>query len=428
MPGLSLVNAGVGLLLPMLLTPQQFGRYAIIVTLFQYGLIFDLGMSQLTDRRVPLLLSASRAAERRVLVDSILWIRLLIAATVLLGGAAIIGLLSTMGDLFLPPIATLLSLTAGIFFMVTLGPASVYRAASNRRMFGNINIALMLVLAIARPAGLLGGGVTGCFVALAGGYAALAFYVQRGMRPSLQNRPTIRGALALVGAGLPLFLSSFSWAFYMTANRWVVSTLADATEMGQFAFGSNVVTLIVGAVGSLGQFYYPRIVAQCGEGDRSLVSPRLGRDICALAAGVTVMTTAGILIGPPLIAVFYPHFVASIPAVLLLLLATPALTVASWLMPIALSTTGRPWVEALVVYPGALLILLVATWLGYGAAGVSGAALGLAVSAAPLLGLQLLTLRSAGLLAWRECAMIFTVSATATILLLGVVLGRDYFF
>ena len=417
MPALSAVNAGVGLLLPRLLEPAEFGRYAVVVTLFQYGLIFDIGLSQLTDRRVPLLLGSDQHEALARFRNHVLWTRLYLAAVLLAGGAAaflaVQGWAMRGGSDF-PAGAGFLSLAAGVFFMLVLGPGSFFRATSDRRGFGCINIAVMLILAVARPVGILLGGIVGCFALLGAAYAALAVRVQAAMPLSRAGRPAPADAAKLLLQGFPLFLTSFVWAFYMTANRWVVSGLANDLEVGHFAFGSNVVTLTVGAIGGLAQFYYPRIVTRCAAEGPFAVSARIKRDFCIMAVAIGLPTVVGILAGPALIAAFYPKFMASATVVQLLLLAVPSLVVASWLMPVSLSTADHPWVEGLVVYPVALAVLLAVTRMGFGLDGIRGAAFGLVASAAPLLVLQLWTLRLARLLTWEDAAAILATTAAVT--------------
>lgn len=416
-PALNALNAAVGLLLPLLLDPVEFGRYAIVVTLFQYGLIFDIGLSQLTDRRVPVLIARDRRRELDDFTQAVLWTRLYVAAATLLGGGAALAAMEARGALPFTLGAGLLSLAAGLCFMLALGPASFHRAASNRRVFGRISITSGLVLALARPAGVLAGGITGCFALLALGYGGLALAVQARMRPLRAARPGARQAGRLLLQGLPLFLASFVWAFYMTANRWVVSLLAPEEELGHFAFGCNVVTLLVGAVGALSQFYYPGVVARAAAGGDFSVSRRVGREFAAMAAALAAPCAAGILLGPVLVGLLYPKFADSVPAMRLLLVSVPGLCVAAWLMPIALSTAARPWAEGLFVYPVGLAVLLAVTWAGYGRGGITGAAYGAAVSAVPLLALQLGALRAARVLLWRDAAAIFAAAVGAGALL-----------
>lgn len=398
MPGLSAVNAAVGLLLPALLGPAQFGQYAIAVTLFQYGLILDLGMSQLLDRRLPLLMDDGATPQRQAFVHDVLWIRLYTAATALALGAAGLAGAAMLGSLPFPIEAGILSLAAGLAFMLALGPMCVWRATSQRVPFARWNVACALILAVGRPAGMIAGGLLGCFGALAVGYAALATRLNWSMPLRHAKLPGPRLTARLLAEGAPLFATSFVWAFYMTANRWVVSILAQQVELGQFAFGSNVVYLIVGTVGALAQLHYPAIVTRAAAGARHAVSAQLCRDLSLLAVLMTVPSAVGIAAGPRLIDIFYPTFAGAELSVQRLLVAVPALVVASWLMPLSLSTAARPWIEGVLIYPAALVVLVAATWLGFAGGGIAGAAWGLAASAMPLVAMQLVNLRQIGLL------------------------------
>lgn len=413
MPALTVLNAGVGLLLPMLLEPVAFGQYALVVTLFQYGLIFDLGLSQLTDRLVPRMLGIEHANTLAGFRQQVLWTRLYLAVLLLAGGSAGALLINHRSAEF-PAGSAWLSLVAGVAFMVLMGPTSFYRAASDRRTFWRVSVAINLILAVARPVGLISGGIMGCFAMLGLAYAALAGQLQAGMPLDWTARPGVRASFGLLGRGLPLFLTSFAWAFYLTANRWVISGAATDIELGHFAFGSNVVTLIVGAAGALGQFYYPRIVTRAATAGPYGVSASVRRDFCRLAAASGVVTGVGMVLGPTLIGLLYPKFLPSIPVVQPMLLAVPSLVVASWLMPLSLSTALRPWREGVIVYPTALAVLVAATWTGYRVNGIAGAGWGLVASALPLLALQLGTLSVAALLRTRDAAQIIAVSTGVT--------------
>ncbi len=413
-PGLSLVNAGVGLLLPMLLEPVAFGEYALIVLLFQYGLVFDLGLAQLTDRHVPLLLAAQDRGILAGFRQSVLWTRIYIAG-VLLGLGAVLAVIEHGRSPSFPAFAGFLSLFAGVAFMLVLGPGSFYRAGSDRRTFGQITIAVMLILAVGRPLGLALGGIGGCFALLGLLYAGVVGWAHAGMPARWDGRPRLGRSLGLIRQGAPLFLTSFVWAFYLTANRWIVSWLGSGEEVGHFAFGSNIVTLIIGAVGSLSQFYYPRIAARFAAEGRYAVSAVVRRDVGLLAVAIAIPTMIGIAAGPALIGLVYPKFVQSVPVVRLLLLAMPSLVVASWLMPLAISIGVRPWFSGLVVYPGALLIQLAVTAAGYRLNGIGGAAAGLVASALPLLLLQLWTLQRAGLLRAGHAGSLLAITAAVTV-------------
>jgi O-antigen/teichoic acid export membrane protein len=421
-PALSGLNALVGLMLPALLGPVAFGQYALAVTLFQYGLIFDFGVAQLIDRRVPVLLAAGRRHDLAAFVNAMLWLRLYIAGMSMLAGGLALAGLATWDRLPFGLASGVLSLGAGLAFMVALGPVGVHRASSDREGFAVSNGALMAILAVARPVGVVLDGVAGCFAALAACYAAAAGVMQWHMPPRAADRLRLAAVPAILAQSAPLFVTSLIWAFYMTANRWVVSLDAPQMELGYFAFGSNVVYLIVGSIGVLAPFYYPAMTSALAIGVDFCVSRRLLRDMTGLVALIGAATLAGILVGPYFVELLYPKFAGSAAVMRLLLVAVPALGLATWLMPLALSVARRPWVQGLLVYLLALAVLMAVTHAGYARGGITGAAFGLSASAIPLVGLQLAALRAGHVVTGRHAALLFaTVSACTALLAVAVI-------
>ncbi len=248
-------------------------------------------------------------------------------------------------------------------------------------------------------------------------YAALALWLLSDLHFAPGQQPGFRRSWSLLVEGFPLLITSLVWAFYLTANRWVMSYLVPQTELGRFAFGTNIVCLIVGAIGSMAQFYYPKIVRRFAAEGAFSVSYTVVRDFAVLAVLVSVPTALGITIGPWLIDHVYPKFVGSEAAVRLFLVALPSLVVASWLMPLSLSTAARPWVEGILVYPVALALLMATTRLGFAFGGIAGAASGFAASSLPLVALQLCNLHLTRLVKLRHAALLFLIVAAATALL-----------
>lgn len=417
MPALSGMNAIVGLLLPALLGPTAFGQYAIAVTLFQYGLICDLGISQLVDRRLPVLLAAGDAGQQVRFASDALWVRFYVAGGTMAAGAACLAGLAATGRLPFDLGAGVLSLAAGLLFMLALGPMSIDRAMSRRREFVLASVACNSVLAVARPMGVLLGGTTGCFAALAALYAVVAGRILSGREWTTGGRPGVRRSLHLLAQGTPLFATSFVWAFYMTANRWVVSFLAPDLELGHFAFGANITYLVVGTIAALAQLYYPGVTKRAALLGAFSVSRAVARDLCGLMVLMVPVAAVGIVAGPVLIEVFYHKFAGAEIPMRVLLSAVPALVVASWLMPLSLSAAARPWIDGAVVYPLALAVLMVGTWAGYRAGGIAGASWGLPASALPLLALQLARLRLARVVTWADAGWLLLATTTATGLL-----------
>lgn len=418
-PALSGLNAVVGLVLPMLLGPLAFGEYSLATTLFQYGLIFDLGLSQIIDRRVPILLQESAPALDRF-VGNVMGVRLVVALVAMIGGTCLLAGLAGADRLPFRFIDGWLSLAAGLSFMIALGAMSVWRAQSNRRAFALSSVATGLALAVARPVGIVAGGITGSFALLFTAYATLAIVLPRRLPPPRVTFPPPRLAAGFVVESLPLFVTSMLWAVYMTANRWVVSFLASPLDLGRFAFGANVLALVVGMVAAISQLYYPAIAIRVAAGPRGSLSGRLLRDLGLLAGAGLAIGVCGILLGPTLIELLYRNFAGAEGPMRILLVALPSLLVCSWLVPLGLATSTRPWLESAVTLPLALLSLAVATAAGNRIAGIDGSAWGSCIAAGVLLALLLGALGRNGLMAWRQVLSLFglTILATAALAIL----------
>ncbi len=413
-PGVTLLNAAVGMLLPMFMSPLLFGEYALVVTLFQYGLIFDLGLGQLADRWIPAALGRQEFEEAEHLGQRFLWLRLYIGVAVFGASAATMVGLAALHELPFDLGAGLLSALAGILYMCALGPGFIYRAHSRRRNYAFAIGALSLGLCLARPAGLLAGGLIGCFLALALGYFVFLCLFHWRMPPRLNTRPSISEAFALVVQGLPFFATSIVWSFYLTANRWFASDLISREAFGHFAFATNIFSLLVGAVGGFSAFYYPKIVGRIASESRFALSGKLTRDCSKLILGVAGIVAIGIVLAAPLLELIYPKYYQSVAPVRVLLAAVPAMAFASWLLPLSLSSGRRPWIDGLVIYPSATAILYLAIHALKGPLGVDGIAGASVIAALPLVAMQLFQLRHADILKTSALAALLGLTTLVT--------------
>ncbi|HLN22992.1 MAG TPA: hypothetical protein VK558_03305 [Patescibacteria group bacterium] len=413
-PAVMALNAVAGLILPMLMSPEVFGEYALVVTLFQYGLIFDLGASQLADRFVPQLLGQSRADDAEALGQRLLWFRLWVAVSSLAVSVGLLSLLALGGRLPFGFAVGVLSAISGLAYMVALGPACLFRARSARRNYALSVSALSFGLVAARLGGMAAGGLIGCFAALALwylGFAALFHWKQPLVRAL---RPSFGAVLALAGRGLPLFLTSFAWAFYLTINRWVASTVAPAGEFGNFAFGTNILTLLVGSIGGFSAFYYPHFLEKIARHGAHSGSKTLAMTCGKLVAATALLVAGGIGMADLGVRWVYPAFTGAIPAARILLVATPALALASWLMPISLSAGRRPWIDGVFIYPVAMGVLAFAIPPLYAHFGIDGAAAASAVSGVTLIAMQLCMLVGERVLRLRAALALLATTAAAT--------------
>jgi len=414
LPAISLLNALVGMLLPMLMTPHVFGEYALAVTLFQYGLIFDCGAGQLADRWIPPAFARGQFDEVERLGQRLLWVRLYIGTVLFV--TAIVGLtaLEALDQLPFGFWAGVLSASAGIFYMVALGPGFIYRALSKRRNYALAIGILSFGLVFARPFGLFAGGLTGCFFALALWYLAFAFLFHWQMPPRLKTRPSPVEAASSVVLGLPFFATSFVWAFYLTANRWFASRLMEPGIFGHFAFSTNIYTLLIGAIGGLSAFYYPRIVGRIAHEDKFALSQVITVDCGKLTFAVGGIVAIGIILATPLLALIYPQYYESVSTVRMLLAAVPATVLVAWLLPISLSAGQRPWIDGLLIYPAATAILYVAIRVLFQRFGDIGAAAASTASALPLLGMLLVQLRHTRILSTGAAAALMGITTIVT--------------
>jgi hypothetical protein len=412
-PGISGLNAIAGLTVPMLTTPTVFAQYALVVTFFQYGLIFDLGSSQLIDRVVPALLGRNENVAAEALGQQLLWFRMWVAIGSFIMVAAAMAGFAAADRLPFDLWAGILSAFAGLVYMVALGPACVYRARSNRRNYAVSIAALSAGLAIARVGGLAVGGIIGCFVALALWYSAFAGLFIRLMPPRLAFRPTASQMAGFAVKGSPLFATSFLWAFYLTANRWIASGAVGANDFVLFAFGTNILTMIVGALGGLSALWYPAILEGNARAGGS-TSGKVARDLGLLVSVAVLLSATGAVGARFGIGLLFPHFIAAVSTVRMFLVAVPALALSSWLMPVSLSAGRRPWIDGVVLYPAAMAVLVVTIPLLYASFGVQGAALASAASALVLTAMQLFQIVDAGVMSGRQATALQTIAILAT--------------
>jgi O-antigen/teichoic acid export membrane protein len=397
-PIVTALNAIAGMVLPTMMEPRILGQYALVVTLFQYGLIFDLGVSPLIDRFVPYYLGTGRAAEAESIGQRLLWLRLYIGGTTYTVTVAILIGLALFHSLPFDLHVALLSALAGILYMLALGPPGVYRARSQRSNYAICVGLLSSGLFVARLGGLYFGGLVGCFAALSAWYLVCGLAIHSTMLLRYDERPTASQAFSLVIAGIPFFSTSFIWAFYLTANRWISSPLIEPLQFGQFAFSMNIMSLLVGTAGGFSAFYYPRIIAEIAKSPAFGLSSVVTADCTKLMLAAGLVVAGGIVLAGPLLPLIYPSYVAALPTLRILLVAVPALVLASWLMPILLSVAHRPWLEGIIIYPGATIVLAVGIHVLLRYFGVVGAAWASTPSALALVGLQLAALGHAHVL------------------------------
>lgn len=404
-PTLGLASAATGMLIPMMLSPVDFGAYTMVVGIFQVCVVFDLGLGQLMDRVMAKVEAGSAGAWPRA--AALLWLRLgvallLVAATV---ATAVVAAWQSHGDLVLTGV---LSAFAGVAFMMANGMVSYYRAVSRYRDFTALAVYLQVGLIVPRLAGILVAGSIGCFVALALWYGAAASGVARLLMRARAAMPSRSAAAALVAAALPLFISTLLWTLYLTANRWLSALVSDAAQLGYFSFAANLAFLLVGSVATVAQVYYPRVSRQIADGDGRPWQVAVA--MAALAGGVGLAVVVADIILEPLTAALFPAFLPALAASRFMLVAAVPLSLASCLLPLLLAISRASWADGLCIFVCAFAALAAGMlWAGRGG-DIVGQALGCLPGALLLLLLLLWRLARAGGLTARPAAAVYLIT------------------
>jgi hypothetical protein len=410
-PAFSLAGAAATVVAPLLLAPERFGDYILLLAVFQYACALDLGLSQLADR-----IAGARGGAQgmpAVSTGDLVWSRLAVGVCGLLlavpvsfalvqpGGAL------TFGNLFL-------AAAGGVAFMLSNGPVALYRAGSRIWEFTFGALVMQAGLSLPRLAGLVLGGVTGCFAALAAWYALTAVLLNQPFGATLRSRPAPGAVVRTLGVAVPLFAFNALWLLYLTANRWIASALSEPLEFGLFAFGANLAAVGVGVLSTVAQAYYPRHLRAAGDADSP--GAALWREMLGLLGAVAIATAAGVAICRYAVPVVFPRYAEAADAAAALVASGVPLGVAAWLLPLAVATARRPWAEAAAVFLAAFLALGGAMAVGDAAAGIVGQAWGCALAALVPLAALLALLARRGMLRPRAAWAILALSALAVAL------------
>jgi O-antigen/teichoic acid export membrane protein len=343
------LSVGTSLLAPRLLGPVAFGTFTLLTSLFQYASKADLGLSQLADKKLAL----GSGAEAGGAAD-ILHVRLIIGATVL-GAAIPIGITIALITRKLPAVDTALAIGAGGAFMIANGPITVFRATSKVWEFTAAALIGHAGLTAPRLAGLVFGGVTGCFAALALWFGGLAAVLCRSVAPSAEGPTPI---LPMVRMALPLFAFNSFWEIYLSANRWISAGLSSAEDFGLFAFGANLALIGVGMLATIAQVRYPKILAQIGKHPPGTCSSLVERDALVLCLVLWAGVAVAIIATRPTIQFVFPHFDRAAPATVALAVSCVPLSVVASNLPILISLSSRPWAHAIRIFMPAFTILV----------------------------------------------------------------------
>jgi beta-glucanase (GH16 family)/O-antigen/teichoic acid export membrane protein len=364
---LTLLGSGATLMAPRLLDPAAFGTFALLTSLFTYAGRADLGLSQLADKQIPgrPTTIATRAALE---ILNALWV----VGTIVLAATLPLVLLFTGKDATLPMLGTMLAVAGGIMAMIANGPVTLYRAGSRVWEFTVLALILQLGMTVPRLAGLMFGGVTGSFAALAAYYTLCAVLFARPL-PLPAQRPSF---VSMARLALPLFAFNASWVFYLSANRWVSSTLSSPHDLGLFSFGASLAMIGLGLMSTIAQVRYPKLLARMVDPSPERDAAIIEKELLRVALGLAVVALISIFAAGNVIAFVFPAYEAATPATIALAVSCVPVGTMVWIVPMIIVRSTAPGRDALILTVVGLLTLIAGMIGGNYLAGIEGQAWG----------------------------------------------------
>lgn len=408
---MSFLSIGTSLLAPSLLGPAAFGSFALLASLFQYSSRFDLGLSQLADR--DLAAGGALSIERGADILRANWIIgiavLLFTAPLALVLASATGHLSTLD--------TALAVSGGALGMIANAPVTIFRAGAQVWEFTVMALALQAGMTAPRLAGLVVGGITGCFAILVMWYGILALAFSR---TGLPTRTQASPVIPLLRAAFPFFIFNALWLAYLSSNRWISAALSSPDELGFFTFGANLAFVGLGMISTIAQVYYPRVLTKVTCSAPESCSRLIERQTLLIGLGLSAIAFVSILTADRVIALVFPHFDQATPATIAMAVSCISVGVATWLVPLVIALSPKPVRDAIVTLFPAFLALIAAMLLGDRLSGVEGQAWGCVVAGLALIASLMAALNRLGVISSRAALRIYVMQVALTALLSGI--------
>jgi O-antigen/teichoic acid export membrane protein len=385
----SLLSLGTSFVAPSLLGPAAFGSFALLTSLFQYASKFDMGLSQLADRDLAAGRDASSDRASDILRAN--WAAGILVLALFLPLAVLVGYTTRA----LSPLDAAITMAGGAMFLIANAPVTLFRARSQIWAFTATALLLQLGMTFPRLAGLVLGGVTGCFAALLLWYGGLALLLAK---PASVRRMRISSVIPIWREGAPLFVFNLAWLLYLTANRWVSAGLSSADDLGMFAFGANLAFLAVGILSTVAQVRYPKLLSQISQAPHGAASRAIEREVLSLTGLIGAGALASVFLAGPAIAFVFPGYEHAVRPTIALAVSCISLGAAAWIVPMVIALSHRPVTHALTLFAPAFAVLIMGMISGDRIGGILGQAWACAASALFLMVAIIGLLRVMGLL------------------------------
>jgi len=312
--GIGLIRAAI---IPVLFSPSQLGVWNLLNVVLGYGSNAHVGLLDGMCKAIPFLRGENKPEEVERIKDSVFWVNLLLGA--LAGG--VLGIASCVAA---AGYASGLRITAFIVFLqlVFYYLFSLLRA-DNR--FGLISGGVA-GLSVASTILVLGGAlgfqdrVCGAFIGVLASYGLIVAYWLAKSRYRFALQCRLDAILKVMGLGIPLIMLGILNTLFLSVDRWMIAAWLDETRLGYYALGFMASNLLVLVPGSVASVLYPRMLESFGVDQ----DPRAARSLLmgplrALAVLMLVLIGAAVVILPPLIRLFLPKFLPSVPVLMVLI-------------------------------------------------------------------------------------------------------------
>ncbi|MGN6768207.1 MAG: oligosaccharide flippase family protein [Rhizobiaceae bacterium] len=269
-----------------------------------------------------------------------------------------------------PEMAPYLALIAPIILLNAMGQVqiSILSGLQEFRSIARLNIIYGVVLMLSVPAGLYLGGLTGCFLAMAGSAVCLCAIAYPAMRSALAERGiaiTFAGALSewplITNFAVPALLASIVFEpVNWICTAIIVSTPGGLKEVGVYYIAMQVETLLLFVPQIVVQVVIPMLSKGFGARDRSRVMSVIAMSVSTNFVIALGFVGAMLLFGNWVLAIFkldaahWPVFAIAVANAAIMSVALP-------LGPIPASS-GYTW-TGLVITAGWATTFILGTWL-----------------------------------------------------------------
>lgn len=313
-----------GLVVPLVVSPTQFGLWRVILLVWQYGQYLHLGSFELLNREIPGLI-ATGERERLSRVRRIsFWSTMALASLAGLAAVAFTFTPAAGGD---PEQIWALRIIA---FGLVAQPVMTYVRLDHRAhsRFGRMSLlglshgacAIAMMIPLAWVAGVpgLAAGLVFATVLVAVAFGRRDAFEPPGLYP--------RAFLRQVAQGIPLSSVSFLNTAIVSVGQIVSASILGLEAAGFYGLGMMIGTLVYAIPRATGKVLYPRYLASYSRARDSRESGHLIRRSIQISSITSTLAVCGAaIVLEPVFTYVFPEYAPALPATYALIAMMPFL-------------------------------------------------------------------------------------------------------